>query len=63
MPSFAIIGILFHRYMNIVIASAQKHGGRFELHSIMRMLLVATLMSCLAILFDDGEYRTETKAD
>jgi hypothetical protein len=33
-PLFAIVGVLFRRYMNVVIASAQKRGGRFASCSI-----------------------------
>ena len=45
--------------MKVVITSAQKHGGRFGLCSIACMQLVAMPTTCLATLFNGGEYGTD----
>ena len=55
---FTLIGVLLHRDIKIVTASAQKHGGRFESHSIACMLFMATLTSHSVTLFDEGEHGT-----
>src|SRR5258707_2926466 len=45
--------------MKVVIASAQKRGGRLESRSIARVPLVATPTSRSATPFDEGEYGTD----
>jgi len=53
-----LFGVLFHRYMNVDTASAQKRDRRFKLRSTVRVLLVATPTNRFATPFDEGEYRT-----
>ena len=44
-PSFALVGVLLRRYMNLVITSAQKGSARLESHRITHAVGVRRLCS------------------